>query len=106
MVNGSCGIKEFGILPHFFHIQIKFRWKFQPFPSFHSHSNIPDIFVGGKMTIFRLSFSISLQIKRTKVRAGLHKLWYPGIRDTSTWSKLGAHGEQRDVFLFSNLGVL
>ena len=34
---------------------------------------------------------------------GLHKLWYPGIRDTSTWSKFGAHG---DVFLFSNLGVL
>ena len=21
---------------------------------------------------------------------GLHKLWYPGIRDTSTWSKFGA----------------
>ena len=38
--------------------------------------------------------------------AGLHKLWYPGIRDTSTWSKFGAHGEHGDVFLFSNLGVL
>ena len=37
---------------------------------------------------------------------GLHKLWYPGIRDTSTWSKLGAHGEHGDVFLFSNLGAL
>ena len=24
----------------------------------------------------------------------------------STWSKFGAHGEHRDVFLFSNLGVL
>merc|ERR1711978_733132 len=31
-------------------------------------------------------------------RAGLHKLWYPGIRDTSTWSKFGAHGEHGDVF--------
>ena len=37
---------------------------------------------------------------------GLHKLWYPSIRDTSTWSKFGAHGEHGDVFLFSNLGVL
>ena len=39
-------------------------------------------------------------------RAGLHKLWYPGIRDMSTWSKFGAHGEHGDVFLFSNLGAL
>ena len=37
---------------------------------------------------------------------GLHKLWYLGIRDTSTWSKFGAHGEHGDVFLFSNLGAL
>ena len=40
------------------------------------------------------------------VVAGLHKLWYPGIRDTSTWSKFGARGEHGDVFLFSNLGAL
>ena len=38
--------------------------------------------------------------------AGLHKLWYPGIRDMSTWGKFGAHGEHGDVFLFSNLGAL
>ena len=37
---------------------------------------------------------------------GLHKLWYPGIRDRSTWSKFGAHGEHGDVFLFSNLGAV
>ena len=37
---------------------------------------------------------------------GLHKLCYPTIRDRSTWSKFGAHGEHGDVFLFSNLGVL
>ena len=37
---------------------------------------------------------------------GLHKLWYPGIRDRSTWGKFGAHGELGDVFLFSNLGAL
>ena len=47
-----------------------------------------------------------------KVRAryfyisGLHKLWNPVIRDMSTWSKFGAHGEHGDVFLFSNLGAL
>ena len=39
-------------------------------------------------------------------KSGLHKLWYPSIRDTSTWSKFGAHGEHGDVFLFSNLGAL
>ena len=38
--------------------------------------------------------------------SGLHKLWYPSIRDTSTWCKFGAHGEHGDVFLFSNLGAL
>ena len=39
-------------------------------------------------------------------RPGLHKLWYPSIRDTSTSSKFGAHGEHGDVFLFSNLSAL
>ena len=39
-------------------------------------------------------------------QAGLHKLWYPGIRDTSTWSKFGEHGEHGDVSLFSNIGAL
>ena len=38
--------------------------------------------------------------------SGLHKLWYPVVRDMSTWSKFGAHGEHGDVFLFSNLGAL
>ena len=38
--------------------------------------------------------------------AGLHKLWCPVVRDRSTWSKFGAHGEHGDVFLFSNLGAL
>ena len=38
--------------------------------------------------------------------SGLHKLWYPGIRDRSTWGKFGAHGEHGDVFPFSNLGAL
>ena len=37
---------------------------------------------------------------------GLHKLWYPVVRDMSPWSKFGAHGEHGDVFLFSNLGAL
>ena len=37
---------------------------------------------------------------------GLHKLWYPVVRDMSTWSKFGAHGEHGDVFPFSNLGAL
>ena len=33
---------------------------------------------------------------------GLHNLFHPTIRDGSTWSKFGAHGEHRDVFPFSN----
>ena len=37
---------------------------------------------------------------------GLHNLCHPTIRDGSTWSKFGAHGEHGDVFLFSNLGGL
>ena len=37
---------------------------------------------------------------------GLHKLWYPVVRDRSTWSKFGAHGEHGDVFLFYTLGAL
>ena len=37
---------------------------------------------------------------------GLHNLCHPTIRDGSTWSKFGAHGEHGDVFLFSNLGAL
>ena len=45
-------------------------------------------------------------ISSTSYQSGLHKLWYPGIRDMSTWSKFGAHGEHGDVFLFSNLGAL
>ena len=51
---------------------------------------------------------IFVEIKRTRgaSRSGLHKLWYPGIRDRSTWSKFRAHGEHGDVFLFSNLGAL
>ena len=48
----------------------------------------------------------NIMIPKSYTITGLHKLWYPGIRDTSTWSKFGAHGEHGDVFLFSNLGAL
>ena len=40
------------------------------------------------------------------LHTGLHNLFHPTIRDGSTWSKFGAHGEHGDVFLFSNLGAL
>ena len=49
---------------------------------------------------------ISLFLHQGCLSTGLHKLWYPGIRDRSTWGKFGAHGEHGDVFLFSNLGAL
>ena len=54
--------------------------------------------------IFYFGGQLPLKVKLRA--AGLHKLWYPGIRDMSTWSNFGAHGEHRDVFLFSNLGAL
>ena len=47
-----------------------------------------------------------VKVDKSRLQPGLHKLWYPGIRDRSTWSKFGAHGEHGDVFLFSNLGAL
>ena len=54
-----------------------------------------------------LSFnSDTQQSEKCNVGAGLHKLWYPIIQDTSTWSEFGAHGKHGDVFLFSNLGAL
>ena len=71
----------------------------------------------GEVNFSRQFFNITLpKAQRTRglssscqsnfLRSGLHKLWYPGIRDTSTWSKFRAHGEHGDVFLFSNLGAL
>ena len=47
-----------------------------------------------------------LQKQHGRLSTGLHKLWYPVVRDRSTWGKFGAHGEHGDVFLFSNLGAL
>ena len=58
-----------------------------------------------KFSIFRPKH-LSSQFTLVKPASGLHKLWYPSIRDTSTWGKFGAHGEHGDVFLFSNLGAL
>ena len=55
----------------------------------------------------QISFTPTADRRHAKLyRAGLHKLWYPSIRDTSTWSKFAAHGVHGDVFLFSNLGAL
>ena len=57
-------------------------------------------------TMFLCFAAIKCKILLWTLLAGLHKLWYPGIRDRSTWGKFGAHGEHGDVFLFSNLGAL
>ena len=58
--------------------------------------------------IFRISFEVRPKHMNTLacMYPGLHKLWYPVVRDMSTWSKFGAHGAHGDVFLFSNLGAL
>ena len=53
-----------------------------------------------------LDVVVHMWVQFWRVLSGLHKLWYPGIRDRSTWGKFGVHGEHGDVFLFSNLGAL
>ena len=60
--------------------------------------------VGSLLIVVALLYNVVDVVDRPS--PGLHKLWYPGIRDRSTWSKFGAHGEHGDVFLFSNLGAL
>ena len=57
----------------------------------------------GSNELFGRSGLEGIKIESTQ---GVHKLWYPSIQDTSTWSKFGAHGEHGDVFLFSSLGAL
>ena len=59
-----------------------------------------------ELSYLEIVLSATMIIGVASAEPGLHKLWYPGIRDRSTWSKFGAHGEHGDVFLFSNLGAL
>ena len=54
----------------------------------------------------RYKIAADVEFITSATNSGLHKLWYPVVRDMSTWSKFGAHGEHGDVFLFSNLGAL
>ena len=72
-----------------------------------SFTNMQIIAIGCllKKEIINVKFKV-ISLKQLLFNSGLHKLWYPGIQDTSTWSKFGAHGEHGDVFLFSNLGAL
>ena len=85
-------------------------------PSHQPHHTEPLILVGMQLAVTTdqvRSPSVTLLIMtmvmlfvKMLLMAGLHKLWYPVVRDRSTWSKFGAHGEHGDVFLFSNLGAL
>ena len=56
--------------------------------------------------LLRGQSSSQYKVTKCSLSTGLQKLWYPSIRDTSTWSKFEAHGGHGDVFLFSNLGAL
>ena len=94
-------------------IYLCFRLKF--FTKFYTMGFLGQNFIHWKkrkLWLFLLSIEQRSQYKLLwsffcwKVWTGLHKLWYPSIWDTSTWSKFGAHGEHGDVFLISNLGVL
>ena len=71
-------------------------------------SNATAMTIGKCQNLWNHKISLK-RIEKVEVlhsQPGLHKLWYPGIRDRSTWKKFGAHGEYWDVFLFSNLGAL
>ena len=59
--NGSCDIKDFGILSPIFSTSKSFRRKFQPCPSFFPHPNIPDKWK-------RLSLSLDQMKKKEKVK--------------------------------------
>ena len=64
----------------------------------------PPLYPWGNIIVIAINIA-PWQLSSSSSQPGLHKLWYPIIRDTSTWSKFGAHGDNRDVFLFSNLGA-
>ena len=49
--NGSYVIKDFRTLPLIFFTSIYSRWKFQPCPSFFSHTNIPDKLKRGQLSL-------------------------------------------------------
>ena len=79
---------------------------FVPSPSVLSTDTLPFLNLFFPPGLAELPTSMIYKYNGDCRTTGLHKLWYPGIRDTSTWSKFGAHGERGDVFLFSNLGAL
>ena len=75
-------------------------WSILPYQHWHAPSNTN---FSGHLMLVTITPTL---YKSMYLVPGLHNLWYPGIRDRSTWGKFGAHGEHGDVFLFSNLGAL
>ena len=49
-------------------------------------------------TVLTMSTVQTMSTVKTMSTLGLHNLFHPTIRDGSTWSKFGAHGEHGDVF--------
>ena len=67
--NGSYDIKEFGTLPLIFSTSKYFRWKFQPWPSFFPHANIPDTWKRGQLSLEQMK-----KMEKVKVKSHLRYL--------------------------------
>ena len=67
--NGSYDIKEFGTLPLIFSTSKYFRWKFQPWPSFFPHANIPDAWKRGQLSLEQMK-----KMEKVKVKSHLRYL--------------------------------
>ena len=68
-VNGRCDINDFGTLPLFFSTSKYFRWKFQPWPSFFWHANIPDTWKRGQLSLEQMK-----KMEKVKVKSHLRYL--------------------------------
>ena len=55
-------------------------------PTLWSSGRIPDLLSRKKGKSVSKLFSLFCLEKKVCLSSGLHKLWYPSIRDTSTWS--------------------
>ena len=81
-------------------LKVEMHWSAVSIDCFHTKPNIALSSNPNILTYYLISKVIEYTI------SGLHNLFHPTIRDGSMWSKFGARGEHRDVFLFSFFSCL
>ena len=67
--NWGYVIKDFETLPLIFSTSKYFRWKFQPWPSFFPHANIPDTWKRGQLSLEQMK-----KMEKVKVKSHLRYL--------------------------------